>query len=88
MSFFNLTMLGYQSPIKQCQVDNLNDHLPSIKGNKKYFSNQMDSNLKYHEIRTKHIREPRSNINLLLRLFNIALTDFDIQIRLIYTNAL
>ena len=73
MSFFNLSMLGYQNPIKQCQVDNLNDHLPPINCPKEYkghFSKQIDSNLKYHEMRTKHIREPRGEYNIIQLIYN------------------
>lgn len=61
MSFFNLTMIGYQSPIKEHHT-HLNEHLPPINCPREYtqhFSKPFDSNLKYHELRTKHIRDPR-----------------------------
>lgn len=61
MSFFNLTMIGYQAPIKEYH-SNLNESLPPINCPKEYrqhFSKPFDSNLKYHELRHKHIREPR-----------------------------
>lgn len=62
MSFFNLTMVGYQDPIKPYQVPQSENNLPPINCPKIYarhFSKPFDSNLKYHEIRNKHIRDPR-----------------------------
>ena len=67
MSFFNLTMMGYQAPIKTVQ-SNLNEPLPPINCPKQYlahFSKPMDSNLKYHELRTKHVRDPRGLFSII-----------------------
>ncbi|CAF0768260.1 unnamed protein product [Brachionus calyciflorus] len=55
MSFFNLTMLGYHSQIKEYQTKD-DSFLPPIKS--------LDSNLKFHQLRTKHVRtlrEPHQN---------------------------
>lgn len=47
MSFFNLTMLGYISQIKEYKAkDDL--FLPPIR--------KLNSNLNFHELRTKHAR--------------------------------
>ncbi len=60
-NFFNLTMVGHQNPIKDYKIQSV-DLLPPINCPKmyvKHFSKPFDSNLKYHELRTKHIRDPR-----------------------------
>jgi hypothetical protein len=62
MAFFNLTMVGHQQPIKHYQVCLENSSLPPINCPQMYtrhFSKPFNSNLKYHELRTKHIRDPR-----------------------------
>lgn len=62
MSFFNLTMMGHQEPIKHHQLPEAERSLPPINCPKIYtrhFSKPFDSNLKYHELRTKHIRHPQ-----------------------------
>lgn len=50
MSFFNLTMLGYQNQIKDYKTKD-DSFLPPIK--------PLDSNIKFLELRTKHIRNPK-----------------------------
>lgn len=49
MSFFNLTMLGYVNQIKEYKTNTKDDlYLPPIR--------KLDSNIKFHELRTKHVR--------------------------------
>ena len=72
MSFFNLTMVGYQNSIKEFK-NQPEGTLPPINCPRMYekeFSKPFDSNLKYHELRTKHIRHPQGNLLLLLVFTN------------------
>ena len=57
MSFFNLTMVGYQNVYNEHKLKN-KDTLPPIPTAK-----PINSNLKYHELRTKHTRSDKG-INL------------------------
>lgn len=62
MSFFNLTMVGHPEPYRHYQTPEVDRSLPPINCPKMYtrhFSKPFDSNLKYHELRTKHIRHPQ-----------------------------
>ena len=64
MSFFNLTMVGHPEPYRHYQTPEVDRSLPPINCPKMYtrhFSKPFDSNLKYHELRTKHIRHPQGN---------------------------
>ena len=74
MAFFNLTMLGHQDPLRYHKNKSADETLPPINCPKlyeKHFSKSFDSNIKYHELRTKHIREPLGN-----QYFSVVLSSF------------
>ena len=59
MAFFNLTMVGYQNIYKELGRSKTCLELPPINNNNSFkstTSKPLDSNLKYHELRTKHVR--------------------------------
>jgi hypothetical protein len=69
MAFFNLTMCGYQNVFKEFgrsktdlvslpRISNSTSDLSAFKQTKSttITTKPLDSNLKYHELRTKHVR--------------------------------
>ena len=74
MSFFNLTYMGFERPLREAKTqydssssrDNQQQPKPSLSNHfnpyMTHFAKPFDSNLTYHELRHKHVRDPKSKI--------------------------